>query len=184
MNFFNLKNKKIHKNNITMKTTHNELQKYINNHYNEIKRTLKKEYRKLNTSDFDEDIFHETLIKCIEIFETKETFNENDFMPYIITAFKTNVIRSAQYFSNSMKSNTDVENINVETNNKIDIDFNLILNDVKNTFGYENYEKFMDWIENKSIKEINENYNCNNSRYIIDKIRNYINKTYNNDFKT
>lgn len=40
----------------------------------------------------------------------------------------------------------------------------------------------MDWLENKTIKEINETYNCKNSRYMIDKIKNYLKNQYNNNF--
>lgn len=165
-----------------MKTNHDILQEYINNQYENLKKILKREYRKLETSEFDEDIFHETLIKCIDIFKTKETFDENEFKAYLTASFKTNVIRDAQYYSNSMRSNTNIENLDNLSNYKDNIDFELILENIKNTFGIENYNKFMDWLENKSIQEINENYNCKNSRYIIDKIRNYIKDNYNDEF--
>ena len=81
-----------------------------------------------------------------------------------------------------MRSNVDIENIDNEIIYKDNIDFNIILEDIKTTFGVENYDKFMDWLENKTIQEINEAYNCKNSRYIIDKIKNYLKNQYNNNF--
>lgn len=165
-----------------MKTNHDYIQEYINNQYENIKKMLKKEYRKIESSEFDEDIFHETLIKCIDIFKNKETFDDNEFKAYLTASFKTNVIRDKQYHVNSMKSDVNIENIDNNAIYKDNIDFSLVIEDIKITFGYENYEKFMDWLENKSIQEINETYNCKNSRYIIDKIRNYIKNEYNNEF--
>lgn len=165
-----------------MKTNNNDINDYINKNYDNLKKILKKEYRKLETNEFDEDIFHETLIKCIDIFKTKESFEENDFIPYLVASFKTNVIRNTHYHSNSMRSNVDIENIDNEIIYKDNIDFNIILEDIKTTFGVENYDKFMDWLENKTIQEINEAYNCKNSRYIIDKIKNYLKNQYNNNF--
>lgn len=153
------------------------LNRYINSNYKSIKKMLKVEWRKMETSEFDEDIFHDTLIKCMDKFNDKD-FIEDEFRAYIVSSFKMNVIRSKQYYNVSMKSNDDVETLDSCISNKLNVDYNIIIRDVREMFGDENCEKFLDWLENKSIKEINETYNCNNSRYLIDKIRNYVKDKY------
>lgn len=155
-----------------------DLNKYINTNYEQLRKMLKYEWRKMETTEFDEDIFHDTLIKCMDKFNDKE-FIENDFKAYIVTSFKMNVIRSKQYHDNSMRSDTDIETIDYEETNQFNCDFVLILKDVKETFGSDSYEKFLDWLEDKSIKEINEEYNCKNTRYLIDKVKEYIKSKYN-----
>ena len=154
-----------------------DLKIYINENYDIIYKMLKYEWRKMENIEFDEDIFHETLIKCMDKFNDR-TFNENDFKAYLTSAFKMNVIRNKQYFNNAMKSNADVETLDSTITNQFNCDFNIIIEDVKEKFGEVECEKFLDWLENKSIKEINETYNCKNSRYLIDKIREYVKNTY------
>lgn len=154
-----------------------DLNQYINTNYNSIYKMLKYEWRKMETSEFDEDMFHETLMKCMDKFNDKD-FNENEFKAYITSSFKMNVIRSKQYFNVSMRSDTDIETIDSTIVNKFNCDFNIIIEDVKEKFGVENCEKFLDWLEDKSIKKINEYYNCKNTRYLIDKIRSYVKEKY------
>lgn len=155
----------------------NNVNKYIDSNYNSIRKILYNIWRTMDNDDFNEDIFHDTLIKCMDKFNNKQ-FIEEEFKAYIIASFKMNVIRSKQYFNVAMKSNEDIENINTILSDKFNVDFNIIIEDVKRKFGQNNCGKFMDWLENKSIKEINEIYNCNNTRYLIDKIKSYIKKTY------
>lgn len=155
------------------------LSRYINSNYDSIKRMLNNEWRKMESEEFNEDIFHDTLIRCMDKF-TDRDFIEDEFKAHITSSFKMNVIRSKQYFDVSMRSDTDVETVDSLVSDKFNCDFNIILEDVKDTFGEESYEKFLDWLEDKSIKEINETYNCKNSRYLIDKIKDYIKKKYNN----
>ena len=131
----------------------------------------------MEKSEFDEDIFHDTLLKCMDKFNTDD-FNEDEFMPYITTAFKMNVIRSHQYHDVAMRSDTEIENVNEVIDDKHNIDYSIIIDDIKNKFGEDSCNKFLDWLDDKSIKEINETYECNNSRYLIDKIKEYIKFKY------
>ena len=156
----------------------NDLNQFINTNYHNLYKMLKYEWRKMESSEFDEDIFHDTLIKCMDKFNDRK-FDENEFKAYITSSFKMNVIRSKQYYDVSMKSDTDVETLDSTVTMQINCDFNTIINDIKEKFGNESCEKFLDWLEDKSIKEINEMYNCKNSRYLIDKIKDYIKNKYN-----
>lgn len=155
-----------------------DLNQFINTNYHNLYKMLKYEWRKMETSEFDEDIFHDTLIKCMDKFNDRK-FDENEFKAYINSSFKMNVIRSKQYYDVSMKSDTDVETLDSTVTMQFNCDFNTIIKDIKEKFGNESCEKFLDWLEDKSIKEINEMYNCKNSRYLIDKIKDYIKDKYN-----
>lgn len=155
-----------------------DLNQFINTNYHNLYKMLKYEWRKMETSEFDEDIFHDTLIKCMDKFNDRK-FDENEFKAYITSSFKMNVIRSKQYYDVSMKSDTDVETLDYTVTMQFNCDFNTIIKDIKEKFGNESCEKFLDWLEDKSIKEINEMYNCKNSRYLIDKIKDYIKNKYN-----
>lgn len=154
-----------------------ELNDYVNINYKSLYKMLNYEWRKMESIEFNEDIFHETLIKCMDKFNDKK-FNENEFKAYITTSFKMNIIREKQYHVNLMKSDTDVETLNYFITNNFNCDFHIIMDGIKEKFGKLNYEKFLDWLENKTIKEINEKYKCNNTRYLIDKIKIFVKNEY------
>ena len=154
-----------------------DLNQFINTNYHNLYKMLKYEWRKMESSEFDEDIFHDTLIKCMDKFNDRK-FDENEFKAYITSSFKMNVIRSKQYYDVSMKSDTDVETLDSAVTMQFNCDFNTIIKDIKEKFGNESCEKFLDWLEDKSIKEINELHGCKNSRYTIDKIKQYIKNQY------
>lgn len=162
--------------------THNT-RSFINENYNEIKTLLKKECRKLKNLNFDEDVFHDTLIKCMIKNETLNLSNEK-FISYLIVSFKTNIKRNKQYFINSKRYDGEIEDFNACNNmksfDKNNIDINKILEDVEKNFNEDVKNKFYDWCINQmTINEINNKYNCNNTRYLIDKVKKYIQKNYN-----
>ena len=90
----------------------------------------------MESSEFDEDIFHDTLIKCMDKFNDRK-FDENEFKAYITSSFKMNVIRSKQYYDVSMKSDTDVETLDSTVTMQFNCDFNTIIKDIKEKFGNE-----------------------------------------------
>ena len=71
-----------------------DLTKFVNSQYKALHKMLKYEWRKMETSEFDEDIFHDTLLKCMDKFNNVDKFDENEFKAYITSAFKMNVIRT------------------------------------------------------------------------------------------
>ena len=162
---------------------------FISENYELIKKSLKKDLRRNRKLEFDEDIFHDTLLKCIEKYSEIKFKNDEEFISYIIVSFKTNLKRDKLYAVNSKRYDGDVEDFASEfrdsSNEKSNIDINIIIDEIETEFGEDSKNKFVDWLINQMpIKEINEKYNCNNSRYIIDKIKEYIKQNYNiNDFR-
>ena len=155
----------------------NILSNYIESNYDNIKTLLKKEWYKMKHKNFDEDIFHNTLLKCMDKFNSSK-FNENDFIAYLVSSFKTNVIREDSYFINSTKDNKDVATIKKEIFDNCTIDYEYLLNDICEIFNKEYANILEDWLNGCTIKELNQLYNKKNCRYIVDKIRKYILDNY------
>ena len=149
------------------------INEFISANYNKIKTTLKKEWHKLETEAFDEDVFHDTLIKCMEQLKDKE-LPSSEIISYIVAAFKTNTIREKSYAFNKYKADDEIDTIRIETTPRNDIDFNFILSEVCQKFGKSDYEVFLDWLDGMTIKELNEKYNKTNLRYVIERIKKYI----------
>ncbi|MBR6516381.1 MAG: sigma-70 family RNA polymerase sigma factor [Bacilli bacterium] len=162
---------------------------FISENYDLIKKTLKRELRNNRNLNFDEDIFHDTILRCMEKYSDVKFENEEEFIAYIIVSFKTNLKRDKLYAVNSKRYDGELEDyaseIKDNNNNKQNIDVNIILEEINNKFGEDVKNKTYDWlICQMTISEINKKYNCKNSRYIIDKIKEYIKQTYSiNDFR-
>lgn len=161
---------------------------FISQNYELIKKTLKKELRKNRNLEFDEDVFHDTILKCMEKHSDMKFNNEEEFLSYIIVSFKTNLKREKLYAYNATKYDGEIDLTNLDikdTNyNKNNIDIDIILDKIEKEFGEDIANKAYDWIICQlTIKEINEKYNCKNARYIIDKVKDFIERNYSrNDF--
>ena len=147
---------------------------YINQNYNKLKNWLMWDWHQMSIEPFDEDIFHDTLLKCIEKFENKDMENDSEFVSYLRSAFKTNALREKLYFRNLQSADVPLENIYRPTTPNYNIDMKLVLEKVEKEFGKIACEQFQEWVEGSSIKELNEKYNCSNMRYVMDKIRQFV----------
>jgi hypothetical protein len=162
---------------------------FISSNYELIKKSVKRDLRGNRKLEFDEDVFHDTLLKCMEKYSDIKFNNDEEFISYIIVSFKTNLKRDKLYAVNSKRYDGEIEDFESEFKNisyeKTNIDIDNLINQINVEFGEDSKNKFVDWLINQlTIKDINEKYNCNNSRYIIDKIKEYIKENYNiNDFR-
>lgn len=156
----------------------------IANKYDELKANCKFAYHQATDECFDEDVFHNTLIKCMETLTT-ETINNMDekaLMNYTFIAYKNNMLRDKMY--NKTK--------NVEPLiNKYDIPtetyslpeywdvFEKIQDYIITNFGQDLYEQFCLWIiDNKSITEIEKMYNTTGLYYKFKKLKENIKKKF------
>ena len=154
---------------------------FVTRNYEKLKKMALKELSFLSSKDACEDIFHDTLIKCIEQMELGK-INENDFIPYFAKSIKLNGWRELKYANNALRSDDECDFGELEEySNEMNIssiDCNTILNDIENHFNSEYKLIFKMWSEDYTVKEINEYLNINNSRYIIDKLKVWVKKNY------
>lgn len=153
---------------------------YVAQHYDALKMIATKEVNKKICSDYIEDIFHDTLIKCIKQLENKP-MEQNEILAYFTRAIQVNIIRETQYAYNSLKTDgVEVEewDVNLNEMNISKIDYQNILNDIESNFSTEWKNIFQLWSEGFTIQEINEKIQINNSRYIVDKLKIWIKHNY------
>lgn len=149
----------------------------VSNSYNRIRTCAKNEWKKYHASTFDEDLFHDTIIKCMETLDKKE-LQENEIMAYINSSFKTNILRDTQYARNIKKNEDDPYQIVIPISDKPKIDIDIVREDIANVFTESESDMFNDWLDGMTIKEINEKYESSKARYIIDRIKEYIKCNY------
>lgn len=148
----------------------------ISSKYSQIKKVLNCEWVKTHTTPFDEDLFHDTLYKCINKMENKLQ-TEGEIFNYIFVAFKYNVIRESMYHRNSMKVDAEISYIG-EYNQIFNMDYDLITNGIKEKFGIELYEAFSEWVSGKSITKITAETKIDNLYYKFKKIKEWVKSEY------
>lgn len=153
---------------------------YVAEHYDVLQKIATKEANKKICSDYIEDIFHDTLIKCIKQLENKP-MELNELLAYFTRSVQVNIVRETQYAYNSLKTD-DVEieewDEDLDEINTSHIDYHNILNDIENTFSNEWKNIFQLWTEGLTIQEINKELNVSNSRYIVDKLKKWVKDKY------
>lgn len=144
---------------------------YINANYDNLKRLLKGEWNKMyKNKPFDEDIFHDTLLRCIERFKEETTKNENDFKAYLVASFKNNLFRESVYHRNTKCVDEDVESFKIPVQQHTFLDYDIIMDAVEKAFDKSYVAQFEDWLNGMTIQKLNEKYNCTNARYNISRI--------------
>jgi hypothetical protein len=103
-----------------------------------------KKIAKTHNVDFDEDVFMDTVIKCIDTFPTINA-TDNDVDNYFWVAFKRNSISSTtrNKFRNAIDINDADDIIDDQYNEDIDIISDTIKDAVKTEFGEELYNAWI-----------------------------------------
>jgi len=127
----------------------NKFMEFIDKNYVNIKRKLSK------YSNFSEDIFHNTIIRCNEIVEDNNLkfHSTNDMYRYFIDAYKTNLLREKYYY---YEKNSVHPDIMVDSSDESGIDahtdISIITDDIKYTFGEQLKNIYLRYVtENVSI---------------------------------
>lgn len=149
----------------------------VESEYNYLRKCLQNEWKKYHKTEFDEDLFHDTIIKCMEQLDSKE-LTKNEIISYIVSSFKTNMLRDTKYARNSKKTEDDAYSILIPINDKDKIDIGMVKDNIYKIFGEDKSNMFSDWLSGMTIKEINEKYDTKKARYIIDDIKAYIKQHY------
>lgn len=150
---------------------------FVTQNYEKLKKIAFKEMSFLSSIEAREDIFHDTLLKCIKQLKSNQ-ITKDDFLPYFSKAVKINGWREMKYANNSLVNDSecdfnDFEDSKCELDTSL-IDYELIGEEIKKTFGFKIFEVFMLWSQNYTIQEINDKLNIKNSRYTIDKLKKWL----------
>lgn len=109
--------------------------------------------------DFNEDVFMDTIIRCMKTF-TNKTTNNNEVDKYFWTAFRQNMLsaKTRNKFKEVVQIDTISERIDEsEYNTDIDELVVIIEDEVRQEFGNEIYEAwYLHICEGKTYKELEE----------------------------
>ena len=154
------------------------MDKYINENYYQLKTDLVK-YCNYNGLKFDEDIFHNTIIGCMD-----KVNDIDNFKNYLFISFKNNLNREKQYHRNLLREelpdNYELsDNYEVSTDNTESlIEYNSIQELLRNKFGEKMLELFNKHISGYSVRELEQLYNCKQLTYKLNKMKQYCKENY------
>ena len=98
---------------------------FIANNYNKIKSNISKESIKKLNVELDEDIFHDTLLKCVKTCN-KLDLTIDQLSSYIFISYKTNYLRELEYARNKNRDDVDLSLIDDCKPDRLDIDYEKI----------------------------------------------------------
>ena len=156
---------------------------YIEENYDVLKRKLKKFHNGYKDVLFNEDVFQDTILKVNESLKGKQ-FSKEVYEKYFCQSFKRNLLREKLYHFNSMTDKVwDFEEVNLSEEKFIEseIDFELVVKVLKEEFGEDLTEIYIDWLKGYKIKELIEKYNVKSCYYHINKMDEFIKDFLNNN---
>lgn len=149
---------------------------YIEENYESIKRKLKRIHNGYKEVLFDEDVFQDTILKVNESLKDKQ-FTKEVYEKYFCGSFKRNLLREKLYHFNSMTDKVyDFEDVDVLDDKFIEsgIDFNLVVEALKDEYGDKLTAVYIDWLKGYKIKELIEKYGVKSCYYHIEKMTEFI----------
>ena len=153
---------------------------FISDNYEKLQKIAKRELRKKQYHLFDEDIFHDTLYKCMtQLDDTLLT--QDEIIAYFTRAIQVNIVRDSLYAYNTLRSNEDFSEIDEPITFAsciAEIDYKHILEDIKETFDIEHQVVFRMWAEGFTVKEINKELKIKTARYKVDKLKEWVKTKY------
>ena len=162
-----------------METT-TTIRNYCSINYDKLATIAKRELIKKQYHLFDEDIFHDTLYKCIVQLDDI-LLTEDEILAYFTKAMQINILRNGIYAYNALRSDDDISSTEEPITFSIcisAIDYKIILDDIKKTFDLEHQVVFRMWAEGYNIREINKELKIKTARYKVDKLKAWVKETY------
>jgi len=145
---------------------------YMGKNYTSIKKQLQ-QYK-----NFDEDVFHNTIIRCNEIADENvlKFRSPNDMYRYFIGAYKTNLLREKMYYYQKNVTHPDEMTDNgAETGADAAVDITIINDDIRLTFGERLQQAYMRYVtENTSIAKLQKELGIKNLKQRFHDIKDYI----------
>lgn len=117
----------------------------------------------------NEDIFHDTIIKCDKLLEGKD-INEDEMKSYLYKSLKTNGYREAEYYRNKEKLNCEIPEHNEPPTQENQYDLKQIQMYIRDKYGQDMLDIINKRMEGYTIKELEENTGKTGLNYKINKI--------------
>jgi hypothetical protein len=146
------------------------IEDYVTREYHALKSLSKRIWNNLKIGIFNEDVFHDTLLKCLETLKRND-LNENEYLRYFSTAFKTNSLRQMKYAYHAQRTDAELDELPLFSNDSSTVDYNLLIERLNERYGNAQMNIFMDWLNGYTIRELNERHSRNDCRYVIDRIK-------------
>ena len=147
---------------------------YINDNYFDIKNKF---LTAISLNTINEDIFHDTIIKCYDLLnENKIDINNGqNARAYLFASYRMNLYRNKLYANNKPKLN--LLDVDLEYNNNTDYicDIHMLNDKLLSEFDDKTIEMFFNFMLGDTIPNLQRKYNVKNLKYQFKKIRNYIN---------
>ena len=148
--------------------------KMIEREYKTISKNYFKTVANKNLSKEDnEDIFHDTIIKCDKLLKGKD-INEDEMKSYLYKSLKTNGYREAEYYRNKKKFNCEfnceIPEFNESPIQEIRYDLNQIQTYIRDKYGQDMLDIIDKRMEGYTIKELEESTGKKGLNYKINKI--------------
>lgn len=121
----------------------------------------------------NEDIFHDTIIKCNDKLNDKLNDNpmtDSDMKSYLFKSLKTNGIREESYARNKNREDEDRIPIDAEYNAYNDFTLDEIYEFVKKEYGDDMLDAFKKRLSGYTISELEKETNKKGLNYMINKI--------------
>ena len=143
---------------------------YISKNYFTIRDRVNKESLKLFRCELDEDVFHDTLLKCDKKYENSE-INDHQIINYIFVSYKTNYLRELEYARNKNKEDVEVNDLELLDRDCDLTDYTTIKDLIINKFGEHEWDLFEEYISGDSISDISKNHKEKGLYYRFNKIK-------------
>lgn len=148
---------------------------YIGDNYYSVKTKLSDICKGFNSILFDEDVFHDTIIK-IDGKLLKDRFSRDLFEKYMCKSFRTNLVREKMYHRNSMTDYVcSFNGIEPYTMPYVlqTIDFKIVISTLDKKFGHSYTRAYVDWLSGFPIGELGIDSPYYHIRKMTEYIRSY-----------
>lgn len=123
---------------------------------------------------FDEDVYQDTMMRCLETLHEEKTPKEFD--GYVLGAYNKNLWREADYSCNKYETTVDYDDQPADDHTDSYIDLSILYDKARKRYGDDLIRLFKDWLSGYSVREIEEKTGRKDLTYQFKKIREYLTK--------
>lgn len=153
--------------------------KMIEREYETVSKNYFKTVANKNLSrEENEDIFHDTIIKCDKLLEGRD-INEDEMKLYLYKSLRTNGYREAEYYRNKEKLNCEIPELNEPPTQETQYDLKQIQTFIRDKYGQDMLDIINKRMEGYTIKELEKSTGKKGLNYKINKILKKVRRIFN-----